>query len=53
MDNYKNKILQLINSNAILDENIYKYIYTTLLTNIRENEIILENNIIKKYDETQ
>lgn len=53
MDNYKNKILQLINSNAILDENIYKYIYTTLLTNIRENEIILENNIIKKYDDMQ
>ena len=51
MDNYKNKIIQLINSNAIVNDDLYKDIYFSLIKNIKTNNTILENNIVDKYDE--
>ena len=53
MDNYKNKIIQLINSNAIVSEEIYKELYNNIIFNIKTNNILLENSIIDTYDEKQ
>lgn len=53
MDDYKNKIIQLINSNAILNDDLYKELYFSLIKNIKTNNSILENNIVDKYDEIQ
>ena len=53
MDNYKNKIIQLLNSNAIVNEEIYKDIYNNIIKNIKTDNTLLETNIMDKYDETQ
>ena len=53
MDNYKNKIIQLINSNAIVNDDLYKDLYFGLIKDIKTNNTILENNIVDKYDEIQ
>ena len=53
MDNYKNKIIQLINSNAVVNNDLCKDLYNSLIKNIKTNNSILENNIIDKYNEMQ
>mgnify|MGYP003672537554 CR=1 FL=1 len=53
MDNYKNKIIQLLNSNAVVNDELYQELYYDLIKNIKTNNIILENSIIGNYDEIQ
>lgn len=53
MDNYKGKIIQLLKSNAIVNEEIYKDIYNNIIKNIKSDNSLLELNIIEKYDERQ
>lgn len=53
MNNYKSKILQLLNSNAIVNDDIYKDIYNNIIDNIKTDNSLLESSIISKYDEIQ
>ena len=53
MNNYKNKILQLLNNNAVVNEEIYKDIYNDIINNIKTDNSLLESSIIGKYDEIQ
>ena len=56
MENYKSKIINLIETNKINNiriQTMYKQFYTEMLNYIKLNEGELENNIIKKYTNMQ
>jgi len=56
MENYKSKIINLIETNKLFDgrvEFLYKQFYTDMLNHIKLNEGDLENDIIKKYTNMQ
>tara|TARA_Y100001980_G_C14554008_1_gene340003 strand:- start:241 stop:1611 length:1371 start_codon:yes stop_codon:yes gene_type:complete len=53
MNDYKNKVIQLINSNAVVNEKLYKEIYNNIINDIKPNNSLLEKNIIDNYDEKQ